>query len=134
MKLISWNVNGIRAAGRTHFPKWFQEESADIVCVQETKARPEQLDEALLHPEGYHSYWHSAEKAGYSGVGIYSKKEIHRLQVGLGVPEIDSEGRVLVAELDDFTLINAYFPEQSERSHPLAVQAGVLRKNAAVLQ
>lgn len=113
MRLISWNVNGIRAAGRGGFLKWFEDEAADVVAVQETKARPEQLteeNEGLLHPLGYHSYWHSAEKPGYSGVAIYSKKEPLRIQHGIGVPEIDREGRVLIAEYPGFVLINAYFP------------------------
>jgi exodeoxyribonuclease-3 len=116
MKLISWNVNGIRAAGKVHFPKWFVEERADIVCVQETKAHPSQLEETLLHPDSYHSYWHSAAKAGYSGVAIYSKKEPLNIKTGIGIPEIDSEGRVLVAEYPDFFLVNAYFPN-SQRDH-----------------
>lgn len=116
MKLVSWNVNGIRAAGRIHFGKWFEDEKADIVCVQETKANPEQLTEELLHPCGYHSYWHSAQKAGYSGVAIYSKKEPLRVQMGIGHPEIDLEGRVLLAEYPGFVLLNAYFPN-SQRDH-----------------
>ena len=110
MKLITWNVNGIRAAGRTTFHSWFAQEAADVVCVQEIKAFREQLVEKLIHPEGYHSYWHSAEKPGYSGVAIYSKKEIQSLQVGIGDPLIDREGRVLTAEFKDFCVINAYFP------------------------
>ncbi len=116
MKLLTWNVNGIRAAGRIHFPKWFKEQSADLICIQETKANQEQLEEALLHPEGYHSFWHSAQKAGYSGVAIYTKKEPQKIQIGLGHPEIDQEGRVLVLEMPEFTLINAYFPN-SQRDH-----------------
>lgn len=110
MKLISWNVNGIRAVGKNGFAQWFEDQSADVVCVQETKANAEQLTEELLHPLNYNSYWHSAQKAGYSGVGIYSKKEPLRLQYGMGVPEVDAEGRVLVAEYIDFFLINTYFP------------------------
>lgn len=110
MKLVSWNVNGIRAAGRGSFINWFEEESADVVCVQETKAHPDQLTEELKHPGLYNSYWHPAEKAGYSGVGIYSKIEPLRIQTGLGIPEIDCEGRVLIAEYSNFVLINAYFP------------------------
>lgn len=116
MRLISWNVNGIRAAGRGGFLKWFEDEAADVVAIQETKARPEQLEEELLHPLGYHSYWHSAEKPGYSGLAIYSKKEPLRVQVGMGVPNIDSEGRVLVAEYPGFVLVNSYFPN-SQREH-----------------
>ncbi|MGZ3709245.1 MAG: exodeoxyribonuclease III [Bdellovibrionota bacterium] len=116
MKLLSWNVNGIRSCGRKTFADWFTTELPDALCVQETKASAEQLDEALLHPAGYHSYWHSAEKPGYSGVAIYSKKEPLRIQSGLGIPEIDREGRVLIAEYNEFTLVNAYFPN-SQREH-----------------
>ena len=115
-KILTWNVNGIRAAGKTTFPTWFAAQEADIVAIQESKARPEQLDEGLLHPQGYHSYWHSAQKPGYSGVAIYSKKEPLRVQGGIGVSEIDSEGRVLVAEYPEFVLVNAYFPN-SQREH-----------------
>lgn len=110
MKIMSWNVNGIRAAGKVHFPVWFEEAKADIVCIQETKANREQLGEELLHPGKYHSYWHSAQKAGYSGVAIYSKVEPLRLQEGIGIPAIDSEGRVLIAEYPGFVLMNTYFP------------------------
>ena len=116
MKISSWNVNGIRAAGRAGFLDWFEKENADIVCVQEAKANQEQLDPSLLHPGGYFSYWHPAEKAGYSGVAIYSRREPVGLQYGIGVKEIDSEGRVLIAEYPDFTLINSYFPN-SQREH-----------------
>src|SRR4051812_18578012 len=110
MKLVSWNVNGIRAAGKVHFSNWFEQEDADIICIQETKAYPEQLTENLLHPMGYHSFWHSAQKAGYSGVAVYSRKEPLRIQTGIGIPEIDQEGRVLIAEYPGFVLINSYFP------------------------
>ncbi len=116
MKLISWNVNGIRAAGRARFVDWFETEKADVVCIQETKAHPDQLTEELLHPSRYHSFWHSAQKAGYSGVCIYSKIEPLRVQVGIGIPEIDQEGRVLISEYPSFLLINAYFPN-SQRDH-----------------
>jgi exodeoxyribonuclease-3 len=124
MKLISWNVNGIRAVGRTCFVDWFEKQEADIICIQETKAQPEklpaQLEEKLLHPGKYHSFWHSAQKPGYSGVALYTKKEPLRIQYGLGVPEIDSEGRVLVAEYPSFVLINTYFPNSQRDGARLA--------------
>lgn len=110
MKLISWNVNGIRAVNRNGFAQWFEAEKADIICVQETKAREDQLDSTILHPNQYNSYWHSAQKAGYSGVAIFAKKEPLHIQFGIGIDSIDSEGRVIVAQYSDFTLINAYFP------------------------
>ena len=110
MKLVSWNVNGIRAAQKKGFLDWFREVDADILSVQETKAWPEQLDDELREPEGYHSYWATAEKKGYSGVGLYSKAEPKPVQLGLGIPEYDSEGRTIVAEYDDFVFVCAYFP------------------------
>ena len=119
MKLASWNVNGIRAAGRTYFPSWMSEYGPDVVGVQETKIHQNSLDElseGLRHPEGYHSYWHSAQKPGYSGVAIYSKKEPLNITFGLDIPEFDQEGRVISAEFSDFTLVNAYFPN-SQRDH-----------------
>ncbi|MDR3607303.1 MAG: exodeoxyribonuclease III [Oligoflexia bacterium] len=115
-KILTWNVNGIRAAQKGGFLKWFAEQSADVICVQETKARPEQLDEQMLHPEGYHSFWHSAEKPGYSGTAIYSKRDPLEVRYGIGIPEIDREGRVIVAEYADFAVVNAYFPN-SQRDH-----------------
>jgi exodeoxyribonuclease-3 len=110
MKIQCWNVNGIRAAGRTGFVQWVEDGNSDIICVQETKANPEQLDESLLHPAGYHSYWHSAQKPGYSGVAIYSKTEPLSVQMGIGIPEVDHEGRVLITEYKTFVLVNCYFP------------------------
>ena len=116
MKLVSWNVNGIRSVHTKGFTKWFESEAADVVCVQEIKATPEQLDEGMLHPLKFHSYWHPAQKPGYSGTAIYSKKEPLSVKIGIGVPEIDAEGRILSAEYVDFTLVNAYFPN-SQREH-----------------
>ena len=116
MKLISWNVNGIRAAEKKGFLDWFEKERADIVCVQEIKANPSQLSPELLNPKKYHSYWHPAQKPGYSGVAIYSKQEPLSIQIGMNDPTIDAEGRVLIAEYPDFTVINNYFPN-SQREH-----------------
>jgi exodeoxyribonuclease-3 len=116
MKLISWNVNGIRAAAKGGLLPWFEAEKADVVCFQEIKAESDQLDESLLHPRGYHSFFHSAQKRGYSGVALYSRKEPLQIQFGMGNAKFDDEGRVLVAEFHDFTLINAYFPN-SQRDH-----------------
>lgn len=110
MKLISWNVNGIRAVTKKNFYAWFDAQAADVVCLQETKANPDQLDEQQLHPLGYHSYFASAKKPGYSGVAIYAKKEPLDVREGLGHSEFDDEGRVVQATFKDFTLINAYFP------------------------
>lgn len=116
LNLISWNVNGIRAAQRKGFLDWLSEASPDILCVQETKAHPEQLDNILRQPEGYHTYWASAEKKGYSGVGLYSKTEPKSVQIGLGIEAYDREGRTIVADYGDFVFIGAYFPNGS-RDH-----------------
>jgi exodeoxyribonuclease-3 len=111
MKLYSWNVNGIRAAQKKGFLDWLNAVQPDILGVQETKAHPEQLDEELLAPPGYTSFWASSSvKKGYSGVGLYSKVEPNDVKIGLGIDAFDQEGRTIIAEYDDFTFITAYFP------------------------
>ena len=110
MKLISWNVNGIRAVERKKALSWFYEQKPDILCLQETKAMKEQLSKALQDPPGYHTFFHSAEKKGYSGTAIYSKKKPLKFSSSVGVDEFDREGRVVNAEFDDFSLFNVYFP------------------------
>ena len=115
MKLISWNVNGIRAVYKKGFSTWFAEQNADVIGIQETKAHKEQLTEDILHPLGYHSHWFSAEKKGYSSVCLYFKKEPISITDGLGIEEFDKEGRVVSIEYKDYTLINAYFPNSQDK-------------------
>jgi len=111
MKIVSWNVNGIRALYKKGDWNWLVEESPDIFCLQETKAHPDQLSGDLKKPRGYWSYFdHSKLKKGYSGVAIYSKKEPEKVEEGMGVPEFDQEGRLLAAYYKDFVLLNVYFP------------------------
>lgn len=110
MKLVAWNVNGIRAVQKKGFLDWLRQTDPDILFLQETKASPDQLDEALLKPEGYHTYWAAAERKGYSGVALFSKTEPRSVTLGLGIPEYDIEGRTIVAEYDDFVILGAYFP------------------------
>ncbi len=107
MKLISWNVNGIRAAVNKGFEDFFATADADIFCVQETKAQPEQVE---LDLDGYHEHWCSAEKKGYSGVAVWSKVKPLNVTRGMGIPEHDNEGRVLTLEFADFHLVNVYTP------------------------
>jgi exodeoxyribonuclease-3 len=114
--LVSWNVNGLRAAARKGFLDWLEEFKPDVLGVQETKCQPDQLDPAVRQPEGYFTYFASAEKKGYSGVALYSRIEPLHIQNGIGLPEFDCEGRTLVAEYSDFVLIVAYFPNGS-RDH-----------------
>ncbi|MCO5198311.1 MAG: exodeoxyribonuclease III [Anaerolineae bacterium] len=112
----SWNVNGIRAAQKKGFLDWLAAAQPAILGVQETKAHPNQLDEALLAPPGYHTYWASAEKRGYSGVALFSKTKPVSVQIGLGIDQFDREGRTIVADYGDFVFITAYFPNGS-RDH-----------------
>jgi exodeoxyribonuclease III len=116
IKLRSWNVNGLRSCGRGGFGKWFAAQEADVVCVQEIKANKEQLASDLLNPKKYHSFWHSAEKPGYSGTAIYTKKEPLDIRYGIGRKDIDREGRVLAVEFKNYIVINTYFPN-SQRDH-----------------
>ncbi len=110
MRLISWNVNGIRAVQKKGFLTWLKTEAPDILCLQETKADPQQLDDALRHVPGYTSYWCAAQKKGYSGVAVYTKKEPLSVGYGLGDPSFDNEGRTLVMDMGDFVLFNIYYP------------------------
>ena len=110
MKLYSWNVNGIRAAQKKGFLDWLHAEQPDILAIQETKAQPQQLDDELREPEGYHVWWGSAERKGYSGVALFSKTEPRDIKMGLGISKFDSEGRTIIAEYDDFTLMSTYLP------------------------
>ena len=114
MKILSWNVNGIRAMEGKGFFEWLQKESPDILCLQETKAHPEQLIEKFIKPSGFYSYWSSAEKKGYSGVCLYSKIQPKSVVEGLGIKEFDSEGRTLIADYGNFILFNIYYPNGGE--------------------
>ena len=126
-RIISWNVNGIRAVEKKGFLDWIAATGADVVCIQETKARKEQLSEALLAPpyEGgkYFSYWASAQKAGYSGTAIYSRTEPDSVEI-MGVPEYDDEGRVLVAKYGELAVISAYFPNSQDAGARLDYKLG----------
>lgn len=111
LRLYSWNVNGIRAAQGKGLLEWIHTVQPDVLCLQETKAHPDQLDEALRDPNGYHSYWAwSSVKKGYSGVALYSRIAPREVQIGLGIAEYDQEGRTIIADYGDFVLIGAYFP------------------------
>ena len=107
MKLYSWNVNGIRACLKKGFLDFVAEHAPDILCLQETKAQPEQVD---LELEGYHPSWNSAQKKGYSGVAVFTKREPLSVSRGIGVERHDSEGRVLTLEFDDLYLVDVYTP------------------------
>jgi len=110
MKVLSWNVNGLRAAYRKGLLEWFEEEKPDMLCLQEVRALEEQLPSELREIEGYHAYFCPAEKKGYSGVAIYSKMKPQSVKNGFGIERFDSEGRTIIADYGDFALFSVYFP------------------------
>lgn len=110
MKITSWNVNGIRAAYKKDFLKWFVKTNADIVCLQEIRVQSEQMPKDLIKPEGYYSYFNFAGRKGYSGVAIYTKKKPLKAEYKLGVKRFDQEGRIIKLSYSNFILINLYFP------------------------
>lgn len=111
MKLVSWNVNGLRAAAKKGFLDWLYESGADVVGLQETKAEAVQLPEEVRNPRGYHAYFtHSKGRKGYSGVGLYSKTKPDKVEFGIGIPKFDDEGRIIIGHYGDLVLLNVYFP------------------------
>lgn len=117
LKIISWNVNGIRAWQKKGKLEWILKKYPDFFCVQETKAHPEQLDEELKNPKGYKVFFDwSKTRKGYSGVAVYSKKKPNKVKIGLGNREMDQEGRQITLFYDDFVLINCYFPNGGSSS------------------
>ncbi len=110
MNLVSWNVNGIRAAVKKGFMQWLHEASPDVVCLQETKAVVGQVGNETASPEGYHAIWNSAQRKGYSGVVTFSKKKPKAVHLGMGIERFDVEGRTLRLEFPGFDLLNIYFP------------------------
>ncbi len=117
MKLISWNVNGIRAALNKGFKDFFKSADADIFCIQETKCQIGQVD---LEFDGYKSYWNSAEKKGYSGTAIFTKINPITVTYGIGIEEHDKEGRVITLEFEEFYLVNIYTPNSKRELERLA--------------
>jgi exodeoxyribonuclease III len=113
MKIMTLNANGIRSATSKGFIEWMLKQHPEVVCLQETKAQEHQLSPDVLKPRGYYGFFHDAEKKGYSGVAIYSKKEPERVQIGLGWPDFDAEGRFLQVDFCDLSVISLYLPSGS---------------------
>lgn len=113
MRIITANVNGVRAAAKKGFFEWLATVNADIVCLQEIKAHPDQLTDAHFSPQGYHCYYHPAEKPGYSGVGIYSKRLPQQVHYQIGLPWADSEGRYLQIDFETYSVASIYLPSGS---------------------
>ena len=119
VRILSWNVNGIRAAYKKGLLNWFSKEKPDILCVQETKAVKEQLSDDLINVDGYASYFSSAERKGYSGTATYTKVNPVKVVNGIGIKKFDSEGRFLVTDFTDFILFNIYFPNGKAKEERL---------------
>jgi exodeoxyribonuclease-3 len=113
MKIYSYNLNGIRSAINKGFVNWLKETSPDIVCLQELKAQEDQIDTQIFRDLGYHNYWHSALKKGYSGVAILSKMEPDHVEFGSGMEKYDTEGRILRADYKDYSVMSLYIPSGS---------------------
>lgn len=110
MRILSWNVNGIRAADKKGLFDWFKKESPDILCLQEIKALQEQVPPHLRNSPGYHTFWNPASRKGYSGVVTFTKEKPIDVKKGFGIERFDEEGRILIAEFSSFALFNIYFP------------------------
>ena len=119
MRLISWNVNGIRAADKKGFFNWFKKEKPDILCLQEIKALPEQFPPYLRNMPGYYVYINPGERKGYSGVATYSKIKPKNIKNGFGIEKFDREGRILITEYPEFMLFNIYFPNGKKNQERL---------------
>ncbi|MFC2080615.1 exodeoxyribonuclease III [Bacteroidota bacterium] len=109
-RIVSYNLNGIRSAMNKGLQEWMKEAAPDILCIQETKAQPDQVDLGELHKMGYRDYWHSAEKKGYSGVLILSREKPDHVEIGMGNSVYDSEGRVIRADYGELSILDVYIP------------------------
>lgn len=113
LRIITLNLNGIRSAAAKGFFDWLAHQQADVVCVQELKAQAADMTQQMLQPAGFHGYFHYAQKKGYSGVGIYSRRPADAITEGLGIPEIDAEGRYLQADFGPLSVVSVYLPSGS---------------------
>jgi exodeoxyribonuclease III len=113
MRIVTLNVNGLRSAAAKGFPAWMRRQAPDVVCLQEIKARECDLPRPLLAPRGMHAFFHPAEKPGYSGVAIYAAREPDRVTIGLGIPDIDAQGRFLQADFGALSVVSLYLPSGS---------------------
>ena len=116
IKILCWNVNGIRAVEKKGFLEWLRQESPDMLCLQETKAQHDQISPEVQQPPDHHAYWNFSERKGYSGVVTFTKKKPAKVENGFGIKQFDAEGRVIITEYPEFILFNVYFPngKQSE--------------------
>jgi exodeoxyribonuclease-3 len=135
LRVITVNLNGIRSAAKKGFFKWMLEQNADVICVQEIKAQDAELADPILRPEGFHSYFHCArDKKGYSGVGIYSKREPLKVVTGLGWHEADNEGRYVEVDFEEVSIASLYMPSGTSGDHRQLVKYDFLKQYADYLK
>ncbi|HSH71780.1 MAG TPA: exodeoxyribonuclease III [Methylophilaceae bacterium] len=128
LRIITANLNGIRSAANKGFFSWMQQQQGDIFCLQELKAQAADLTPEMLNPEGYYGYFHYAEKKGYSGVGIYTRKQPDKVIVGLGHADIDAEGRYLELQFGNLSVVSLYLPSGSSGEERQAVKFSVMAR------
>lgn len=134
MKIISLNLNGIRSATNKGLYVWLKKQDADVICMQEIKAQAGDMTDQMLNPEGYYGYFHYAEKKGYSGVGIYAKTKADSVIEGLGIADIDSEGRYLEARFGNLSVVSLYLPSGSSGEERQAFKFSVMERFMPQLQ
>jgi exodeoxyribonuclease-3 len=122
LRIITLNLNGIRSAVKKGVLPWLSRQKADVICLQEIKAQAADLTPQMLNPSGYYGYFHYAEKKGYSGVGIYTRRQPDEVIVGLGIPDIDAEGRYIEAVFDKLSVVSLYLPSGSAGEHRQAAK------------
>jgi len=133
VRVISVNVNGIRAAARKGFFEWLPAQDADVVCIQELKAKQHQITDEIFSPAGYHGFFHEAEKPGYSGVAVYSRHQPDAVTYGFGWPEFDAEGRYLQVDFGDLSIASLYMPSGSSSETRQAVKYDLMERFRPVL-
>ncbi len=134
MRIITLNTNGIRSAERKGFFVWLEQQQADVVCIQETKAQINQLDPAIFCPAGWHCFYHDAEKKGYSGVAIYAKQQPDKVISGIGWADFDAEGRFIEAQFGNLSVISLYLPSGSSSEERQAIKFHAMARFSPYLQ
>ena len=122
MRVVTLNLNGIRSAFTKGFPSWLARQRADVVCLQEIKAQAADMTAKMLNPSGYYGYFHYAEKKGYSGVGIYARRQPDQVIEGLGIKDIDAEGRYIELAFGNVSVVSVYLPSGSSGEHRQAAK------------
>ncbi len=134
MRIITLNINGIRAAVRKGFFDWLPKQKADVICLQETKAQINDLSDDIFCPKGYHCYYHDAERKGYSGVALYAREKPKKIITGLGWPNADEEGRYIQADFDDYSVASIYLPSGSSGDERQVIKFDFMDRYLKILQ